>query len=248
MAVEPINGGRAVFIDKDGTLIDFNAMWSGWADEIGRRRIYLIGAGVFAATSLLAGVAANDVWLIAARALMGIGEIGWGSPLHVDGFITDQELADLVSNHAVGEMLGWAFDQNGEVVSINIPGLRPDEQPAVAATGDAEPLGRDRPRDLVECGHASETRPGSRPRRSGRWDAHQRDLARRAQVEVDGLEQVAERRRVLGGDRVQQRHRVQRRDGPCAVGRRGDRHPVRAGNARRARRPSARAEDGRVGA
>ena len=43
------------------------------ADEIGRRRIYLIGAGVFAATSLLAGVAANDVWLIAARALMGIG-------------------------------------------------------------------------------------------------------------------------------------------------------------------------------
>lgn len=43
------------------------------ADEIGRRRIFLVGAGLFAATSLLAGVAANVSWLIAARALMGIG-------------------------------------------------------------------------------------------------------------------------------------------------------------------------------
>lgn len=48
---------------------------------------------------------------------MGIGEIGWGSPLHVDGFITDQELAGLVSAHAVGEMLGWAFDQNGDLLT-----------------------------------------------------------------------------------------------------------------------------------
>jgi EmrB/QacA subfamily drug resistance transporter len=43
------------------------------ADEIGRRRVFLIGAGVFAVTSLLAGFAPNVYWLIAARALMGIG-------------------------------------------------------------------------------------------------------------------------------------------------------------------------------
>ena len=43
------------------------------ADEIGRRRVFLIGAGVFAATSLLAGLAPNVYWLIAARGLMGVG-------------------------------------------------------------------------------------------------------------------------------------------------------------------------------
>ena len=43
------------------------------ADEIGRRRVFLIGAVIFAATSLLAGFAANASWLIATRALMGIG-------------------------------------------------------------------------------------------------------------------------------------------------------------------------------
>jgi EmrB/QacA subfamily drug resistance transporter len=43
------------------------------ADEIGRRRVFLIGAAVFAVTSLLAGFAPNIALLIAARALMGIG-------------------------------------------------------------------------------------------------------------------------------------------------------------------------------
>ncbi len=43
------------------------------ADEIGRRRVFLIGAAIFAVMSILAGFAANAIWLIAARALMGVG-------------------------------------------------------------------------------------------------------------------------------------------------------------------------------
>ena len=43
------------------------------ADMFGRRRMFLIGAAIFAAFSLLGGVAQGDLWLIACRALMGIG-------------------------------------------------------------------------------------------------------------------------------------------------------------------------------
>jgi EmrB/QacA subfamily drug resistance transporter len=43
------------------------------ADQFGRKRVFLIGAGIFAATSFLAGIAPTIAWLIGARALMGIG-------------------------------------------------------------------------------------------------------------------------------------------------------------------------------
>jgi EmrB/QacA subfamily drug resistance transporter len=43
------------------------------ADEIGRRRIFLLGGAIFAVMSLVAGLAPNAAWLIGARALMGIG-------------------------------------------------------------------------------------------------------------------------------------------------------------------------------
>lgn len=43
------------------------------ADELGRRRVFLIGGVIFAVASLLAGFAPHIGWLIAARALMGIG-------------------------------------------------------------------------------------------------------------------------------------------------------------------------------
>lgn len=43
------------------------------ADRIGRRRLLLLGAVAFTAASLLAAYAASAEWLIAARALLGIG-------------------------------------------------------------------------------------------------------------------------------------------------------------------------------
>ena len=43
------------------------------ADQLGRRRVFLTGAAIFAAFSLLGGLSPNIEVLIAARALMGIG-------------------------------------------------------------------------------------------------------------------------------------------------------------------------------
>lgn len=43
------------------------------ADELGRRRVFTAGAALFAAMSFLGGFAPDVYWLIAARALMGIG-------------------------------------------------------------------------------------------------------------------------------------------------------------------------------
>ena len=45
----------------------------GLADRIGRRRLLLIGAVAFAAASVLAAYAPSAEWLIAARALLGVG-------------------------------------------------------------------------------------------------------------------------------------------------------------------------------
>ena len=43
------------------------------ADMFGRRSIFFAGAGIFAGFSLLGGVGQSDIWVIACRALMGIG-------------------------------------------------------------------------------------------------------------------------------------------------------------------------------
>jgi EmrB/QacA subfamily drug resistance transporter len=43
------------------------------ADLFGRRRIFLLGLAVFTAASLLGGLAQNESWLIAARAVQGLG-------------------------------------------------------------------------------------------------------------------------------------------------------------------------------
>jgi EmrB/QacA subfamily drug resistance transporter len=42
-------------------------------DLYGRRRMFLIGIGVFTAASLLGGLAASPLWLVAARAVQGVG-------------------------------------------------------------------------------------------------------------------------------------------------------------------------------
>ena len=46
-------------------------------------------------------------------AFVGIGDIRPGCPLHRDGFLTGEEVEELAKAGAVGDYLGWAFDQDG---------------------------------------------------------------------------------------------------------------------------------------
>ncbi|SMH39028.1 sugar-binding transcriptional regulator [Mesorhizobium australicum] len=56
---------------------------------------------------------------LAARAdvtFVGIGELGPSAPLVLDGFVSEAELLALRKAGAVGEIVGWAFDQDGAFI------------------------------------------------------------------------------------------------------------------------------------
>jgi DNA-binding transcriptional regulator LsrR (DeoR family) len=48
---------------------------------------------------------------------VGIGDFSEDAPLFVDGFITLSELAALQKAGAVGEIVGWSFDENGKMIT-----------------------------------------------------------------------------------------------------------------------------------
>jgi DNA-binding transcriptional regulator LsrR (DeoR family) len=75
---------------------------------------------------------------------IGIGRIAYDAPLHKDGFITGDEVDELIQRGAVGEMLGWTLDQNGVLVSLSlnrrIASLtlpHPPNHPTIAIAGGA---------------------------------------------------------------------------------------------------------------
>jgi EmrB/QacA subfamily drug resistance transporter len=73
------------------------------ADLLGRRRIFFVGAGIFAVFSLLGGLA-PEVWmLIACRALMGIGgALMWPATLGMTYSILPKERAALAGGLIIG--------------------------------------------------------------------------------------------------------------------------------------------------
>ncbi|MFV0293556.1 MAG: sugar-binding transcriptional regulator [Paracoccus sp. (in: a-proteobacteria)] len=52
-------------------------------------------------------------------ALIGLGDLGAQAPLKVDGFMSMDEITSLVERGAVGEFLGHAFNERGEVLSFD---------------------------------------------------------------------------------------------------------------------------------
>lgn len=47
---------------------------------------------------------------------VGIGDIAWNGPLHENGFIRDEEVTELIELGAVGEIAGWAYDLQGNLL------------------------------------------------------------------------------------------------------------------------------------
>jgi DNA-binding transcriptional regulator LsrR (DeoR family) len=60
------------------------------------------------------------VHALAAKAdlrLVGVGQMGKQAQVHVDGFISREELLELMRLGAVGELTGWAFDAAGRIIN-----------------------------------------------------------------------------------------------------------------------------------
>jgi DNA-binding transcriptional regulator LsrR (DeoR family) len=51
--------------------------------------------------------------------LVGIGNLGEKSPLHIDGFISKSELQQLTDLGAVGEVISWIFNKDGNVINCD---------------------------------------------------------------------------------------------------------------------------------
>jgi DNA-binding transcriptional regulator LsrR (DeoR family) len=75
-------------------------------------------------------------------AFVGIGDIRLGCPLHRDGFLTSEEVMELLKAGAVGDNLGWAFNDAGELVRAStqqrvtsIQLRRPPKKPVIAFAG-----------------------------------------------------------------------------------------------------------------
>ncbi len=73
------------------------------ADMLGRRRIFFIGAAIFAGFSVLGGAAQSDIWLIVCRALMGVGgAMMWPAVLGMTYDILPADRAALAGGLIIG--------------------------------------------------------------------------------------------------------------------------------------------------
>jgi DNA-binding transcriptional regulator LsrR (DeoR family) len=77
---------------------------------------------------------------VAAKAdlrLIGIGQMDQKAQVHVDGFVTREELFEMMRLGAVGEITGWAYDAKGKLIkggtNLRLTSI-PPQTPATATT------------------------------------------------------------------------------------------------------------------
>ena len=89
--------------------------------------------------------------------MVGIGGVSRNAPLYLDGFLTSEELFQLMRHGAVGEMCSWAFDENGDVLDVGLN-----------RRTTSVPLVRDPPRPVVVVAMGMEKVPALRAAMKGR--------------------------------------------------------------------------------
>lgn len=107
--------GSATFFDVLSKLADLT-----------QARHYPMPLPVFCASEaeraqLLALEPVRKVHGLAAQAdliMIGLGQVSRSAPLHQDGFISGEELFQLMRHGAVGEIASWAFDAVGNILDI----------------------------------------------------------------------------------------------------------------------------------
>ncbi len=104
------------------------------ADLFGRREVFFAGAGIFLVASLAAGTAQSEAWLIAARAVMGIGgALMWPAVLGMTFAELPSSKAGLAGGlilgvagvgNALGPLLGGALTEFASwrwILFLNVP-------------------------------------------------------------------------------------------------------------------------------
>lgn len=124
------------------------------ADMFGRRRVFVIGAGIFAGFSLLGGLAQDDLSLIACRALMGIGgALMWPAILGMTFDVLPASKAGIAGGlimgaagfgNAIGPMIGgvltdelswrWIFYLNIPIAAFGVLATLKSIKPDVVGT------------------------------------------------------------------------------------------------------------------
>lgn len=109
-------------IAPDGSASFYNVIFN-MADQV-KARSFPMPLPVIATSSQERGLlhaqpSVANTLALAARAdvtFVGIGDLGPGAPLQADGFITGPELEELQAAGAVGEIVGWVFDEAGNLL------------------------------------------------------------------------------------------------------------------------------------
>lgn len=137
-------------IARDGSTNPFDAVMH-LADKTGGMRFLLPAMVVAESVEQRDQVLNQKVYRLITEVVetaevgfVGIAPIERGAPLHKDGFISDAELEELLGLGAVGEILGWTFDEDGRLLlsSINdrvtsLPLQHLPRMPVIAVAGGA---------------------------------------------------------------------------------------------------------------
>lgn len=79
--------------------------------------------------------------------VVGVGQMDQSAPLHVDGFVSAAEMAELARAGATGEITGWVYDSQGNIIDCafnrrvaSAPLPRNCERPVIAVASGAAKL------------------------------------------------------------------------------------------------------------